>query len=82
MKRRLLIICLLVQLVAGHFESSDCGTAKKCLFAPAGCEENGGCHHMFSYNASEDGWIDMEIFSSNDKPTNNYVAIGFSDDDE
>ncbi|KAK5973736.1 Ferric-chelate reductase 1 [Trichostrongylus colubriformis] len=82
MKRRLLFLCLLIQLAASLFDPSKCGTAKECIFSPVGCQEKGECHYMLSYNASEDGWVDMEIFTSIDKPTDNYVAVGFSDDEE
>ncbi|KAK6048488.1 hypothetical protein COOONC_14007, partial [Cooperia oncophora] len=38
---------------------------------------------MFSYNAKDDGWVDMEIFSNtSEKPANNYIAVGFSEDEE
>ncbi|VDM52244.1 unnamed protein product [Angiostrongylus costaricensis] len=37
---------------------------------------------MFTYSASEDGWVEMEMASSNDFPSFNYMAVGFSNDDK
>ncbi|KJH47837.1 DOMON domain protein [Dictyocaulus viviparus] len=77
----LFIYFLHLQLVCGHFDQSTCGTTKKCIFVPAGCEKQGDCKQMFSYNATDDGWVNMEMTSSNDFPQYNYMAVGFSEDE-
>ncbi|KAE9417995.1 hypothetical protein Angca_000013, partial [Angiostrongylus cantonensis] len=47
-----------------------------------GCLDRGDCTQMFTYSANEDGWVDMEMASSNDFPSYNYMAVGFSNDDK
>nr|CDJ87262.1 DOMON domain containing protein [Haemonchus contortus] len=83
MKRRLLILFLVVQLAEGHFDATECDKTKKCIFSPAGCQqEKSKCQHMLSYSADEDGWVDLMISSTNNEPNDNYIALGFSEDDE
>ncbi|KIH47342.1 hypothetical protein ANCDUO_22600, partial [Ancylostoma duodenale] len=69
------------KLVAGHFEQSTCDKQKKCIFSPVVCEKRNDCNLIFSYSPHEDGWVDMEMFSTNDVPSNSYMAVGFSEDD-
>ncbi|VDL61797.1 unnamed protein product [Nippostrongylus brasiliensis] len=80
--RVLFLLFLILQLVAGHFDREACGKDKHCIFAPTGCEERNDCSQMFSYNLADDGWVDMEMFFTNGKPTDAYIAVGFSDDQE
>ncbi|KAK6728731.1 hypothetical protein RB195_006026 [Necator americanus] len=81
MNLSVLVLFLVFPLVNGHFDNSTCGKQKKCIFVPPGCENRNDCRQLFSYSASEDGWVDMEMFSTNDVHSNNYVAVGFSEDD-
>ncbi|KAJ1367275.1 hypothetical protein KIN20_028154 [Parelaphostrongylus tenuis] len=82
MRLRFPVFFSLIQLVNGHLDMSTCGKTKQCIFAPNGCLNQGECTQIFTYSAKEDGWVDMEMVSSNDFPSNNYLAVGFSEDDQ
>nr|CDJ97351.1 DOMON domain containing protein [Haemonchus contortus] len=62
-----------------YFDSSTCGIDKEC-FLPTECYR--GCNGMgFSYKMINDTMMRIELFSI--APDNNqYVAVGFSDDDK
>ncbi|CAI4225253.1 unnamed protein product [Auanema sp. JU1783] len=77
-----LLIPLFSIFAAGysHFEDANCSKTKECIFVPPGCEKSNSCVMKFSYKAVGDDTTEMELFSSNNDPTNNYVAVGFSKD--
>ncbi|CAD6186470.1 unnamed protein product [Caenorhabditis auriculariae] len=81
MSRSVVLGLTLVALVSAHFNSSECGFKKQCIFVPHGCQDTNNCRQMFSYAPRENGWTEMEMHSTLDSPNNNYLAIGFSSDD-
>lgn len=76
----ILFIFSSIVTITAQFDSSTCGSQKKCFFIPPSCEQKGNCRQILSYFPNDDDWVTFELF---DKPADkmvNIVAVGFSED--
>ncbi|CAJ0962757.1 unnamed protein product, partial [Mesorhabditis belari] len=76
-----LIWTLLLPSILAHFDASKCGSQKKCIYVPSGCEKNNVCKNIFSYKTLDDEFVEIELYSTEYTAGTNYVAVGFSKDD-
>uniref|UniRef100_A0A1I7W8T6 TLDc domain-containing protein n=1 Tax=Heterorhabditis bacteriophora TaxID=37862 RepID=A0A1I7W8T6_HETBA len=62
------------QVTTSHLDTTTCGTQKQCIFVPTGCQ-------VIFVNVRLPYKIVSFPFSTNNSPGNNYLAVGFSQDD-
>ncbi|CAJ0584176.1 unnamed protein product, partial [Mesorhabditis spiculigera] len=79
--RWLILLLSLGSKLHAHFDASQCGNHKTCIYVPAGCEKNNVCKNIFSYAPVADDYVDMEMYSTDYTAGTNYLAVGFSKDD-
>jgi len=76
-----LLFSFLLKTTFAQFDLTACGVTKGCFLMPNGCSPITACTAAVSYRKIDDVWVELELTgNANSTLNNNYVALGFSQD--
>lgn len=80
---RILLLTLFIYNINCDFNRAVCDKTKHCLSVPANCHDhpNEECDYIIAYSPiNNDEEVEIELYGK--RPGSEYVALGFSDDDQ